>query len=72
MRRKDDMDAEICIVGAGPAGITLAREFIGCKTTVAIIESGGLNFDARIQELNEKRGQSVPNTQAFARPVAAR
>ena len=50
---KTVLDAEICIVGAGPAGITLAREFIGRKTTVAIIESGGLNFDTRIQELNE-------------------
>ena len=50
---KTVLDAEICIVGAGPAGITLAREFVGRKTTVAIIESGGLNFDARIQELNE-------------------
>ena len=47
------LDADICIVGAGPAGITLAREFIGSKTTVLILESGGLNYDKRCQELNE-------------------
>ena len=50
---KTVLDAEICIIGAGPAGITLAREFVGAKTTVAIIESGGLNVDDRAQELNE-------------------
>jgi choline dehydrogenase-like flavoprotein len=50
---KTALDAEICVVGAGPAGITLAREFVGGNTTVAVIDSGGLNFDARIQELNE-------------------
>src|SRR5262245_18445417 len=47
------LDADICIVGSGPAGITLAREFIGSETTVLILESGGLNYDKRCQELNE-------------------
>ena len=47
------LNADICIVGAGPAGITLAREFIGSKSTVLILESGGLNYDRRSQELNE-------------------
>jgi choline dehydrogenase-like flavoprotein len=47
------LDADICIAGAGPAGITLAREFIGSKVTVLILESGGLKSDKRTQELNE-------------------
>ena len=49
---KTMLDADICIVGAGPAGLTLAREFAGSKTTVLIFESGGLNLDERSQELN--------------------
>ncbi len=47
------LDADICIVGAGPAGLALAREFIGSKATVLVLESGGLNSDTRAQELNE-------------------
>jgi choline dehydrogenase-like flavoprotein len=47
------LDADICIVGAGPAGLTLAREFVGSKPTVLILESGGLKSDKRAQELNE-------------------
>ncbi len=50
---KTVLDAEICIVGAGPAGLTLAHEFVDSKTTVLILESGGLISDERTQELNE-------------------
>lgn len=34
--------ADVCIVGAGAAGITIAREFLGAPQTVVILESGGL------------------------------
>ena len=47
------LEADICIVGAGPAGITLAREFIGHKADVLILESGGLEPEEHIQQLNE-------------------
>lgn len=43
--------ADICIIGAGAAGITIAREFAGHAQSVILLESGGLNFDQRIQEL---------------------
>jgi choline dehydrogenase-like flavoprotein len=42
---------DICIVGAGPAGISLAREFINHQMEVTLIESGGLDFDPKIQSL---------------------
>jgi len=32
--------ADICIVGAGAAGITLAREFIDTPFSVLLLESG--------------------------------
>lgn len=47
------IETEICIVGSGAAGITLAREFIGHKTKVCLVESGGLEFDQRTQALSE-------------------
>jgi choline dehydrogenase-like flavoprotein len=41
--------ADICIVGAGAAGIALAREFAGQSCRVALIESGDLDFHHRPQ-----------------------
>ena len=34
--------ADLCIVGAGAAGISLALQFAGTKLKVVLIESGGL------------------------------
>ena len=43
---KDEViHTEVCIVGAGPAGITLARELIGQNFRVCLLEGGGLEFD---------------------------
>jgi choline dehydrogenase-like flavoprotein len=47
------VDTEVCIVGAGAAGITLARELAGSKFRVCLLESGGLDFDRETQSLNE-------------------
>ncbi|NMG08345.1 GMC family oxidoreductase [Brasilonema sp. UFV-L1] len=47
------IETEVCIVGSGAAGITLAREFIGHKTKVCLVESGGLEFDPQTQALSE-------------------
>jgi len=45
------LECDICIAGAGAAGITLAHELSGSKLRVIVLESGGLNFDAEIQSL---------------------
>ncbi|HXR19680.1 MAG TPA: GMC family oxidoreductase [Steroidobacteraceae bacterium] len=45
------IDVDVCIVGAGAAGITLARDLAGRNRTVALIESGGFDFDADTQAL---------------------
>ncbi len=42
---------EICVVGAGAAGITLARELNGSRLACLLLESGGLEFDAKTAEL---------------------
>lgn len=45
------IETQVCIIGAGPAGITLAREFANQDFQVCLLESGGLEFDPEIQSL---------------------
>ena len=49
--------ADVCIIGAGPAGIALAREYIGTDLRVCLLESGGLESDEATQSL--RKGESV-------------
>ena len=46
-----DITGDICIVGAGAAGITLARELNGSGLTCILLESGGIEYDSQTQEL---------------------
>jgi choline dehydrogenase-like flavoprotein len=53
-RRSDSgerIDCDVCIVGAGPAGITLARELDGGTLDVCLLESGGAEPDPNTQDL---------------------
>jgi choline dehydrogenase-like flavoprotein len=47
------IETDLCIVGAGAAGLTLACQFAGMSTRVCLIESGGLDFDWQTQSLYE-------------------
>jgi len=45
------LKADICIVGAGAAGIAIALDYIGSRLRVAVIESGGFDYEAETQQL---------------------
>lgn len=45
------LKADICIAGAGAAGITLARELTGAGLSVIIVESGGFELEGDTQFL---------------------
>ena len=45
------LDAEVVVVGAGPAGITVALELARRGTRVLLLESGGRERDRRVQAL---------------------
>jgi choline dehydrogenase-like flavoprotein len=47
------IESDICIVGAGPAGTTLAREFRGTNLRVCLLESGGTEPDEVTQSLSQ-------------------
>ena len=48
---------DLCIVGAGTAGIALAQRFLGGSCRVGVLESGGVTFDRAAQAL--AGGESV-------------
>ena len=45
------VETDLCIVGAGTAGIALAREFIKAPCRVLLLESGGRQPEAATQSL---------------------
>src|SRR4051812_44143825 len=54
------LEADICVIGSGAAGITLARDFIGRSHRVILLESGPFDFDDAANELNEGRSVGRP------------
>lgn len=53
------VEADLCIFGAGAAGLAIAREFLGTTRQVYVIESGGMEATERNQSLYE--GTSIGN-----------
>jgi choline dehydrogenase-like flavoprotein len=51
------IEGDLCIVGAGAAGISMAMEWSGASQRVLLLEAGGFDYDARMQELY--RGEIV-------------
>ena len=49
------LEADLCIVGSGPAGIAIARHFAKSKLDVLVLESGGLSAESSIQSLYDGR-----------------
>jgi choline dehydrogenase-like flavoprotein len=45
------LDADVCIVGAGAAGIAMVLDFMGTDLRVLLLESGGLTFEKDTQAL---------------------
>src|SRR5260370_32341097 len=57
-----EVAADICIVGGGAAGITLAREFIGTRFSVLMLEGGGLETELETQKLYDSEVVGLPHT----------
>ncbi len=64
-----DLECDICIVGAGAAGITMALEFMHTPYKVLLMESGAFNFNAKTQSLydGEVTGRPVTFTPTTSR-----
>ena len=53
---------DIAIIGGGPAGISLALALADSKLNIALLESGGMNFDPSTQNMYAGDETGVPYT----------
>lgn len=54
------LQADVCIIGAGPAGITLARSLEGQGIDVLLLEGGGETPDREVQALYAGENEGEP------------
>jgi choline dehydrogenase-like flavoprotein len=54
------LEADLCIVGAGAAGLTIAREFANGAVDVIMVESGEIGVDDAYEQLNDGEVGSTP------------
>ncbi|MGZ8994971.1 MAG: GMC oxidoreductase [Rhodospirillales bacterium] len=55
-----DIETDLCVIGAGAGGISLAREFNGRPVRVCLLESGGLRAERETQSLYEGESVGIP------------
>ncbi len=55
------LDADICVIGAGAAGITLALQLAGNALSIIVLESGGLDPDLDTQSMYRGELTGLPN-----------
>ncbi len=47
------LSTDVCIIGGGAAGISIARELIDADCSVMLLESGGMSLNSEVQRLYE-------------------
>lgn len=64
-----ELFSDVCIIGAGAAGITIARDLVRSGVDVCLLEAGGLNIDTRVDRLSviENVGRDYQPNQARLR-----
>jgi choline dehydrogenase-like flavoprotein len=53
---REEIATDVCVIGAGPAGITVARQLEGTGLRVCLMESGGRTIERSVQA--QSRGES--------------
>src|SRR5215510_11538293 len=50
------IEGDVCIIGAGAAGISMAMDWIKTPYKVVLLESGGFEYDEKVQDLYKGKG----------------
>jgi len=64
------LECDVCVIGGGPAGISVALELAECGAHVIVLESGGSENEPQIQELND--GATIGSSYAGLRATRHR
>jgi choline dehydrogenase-like flavoprotein len=51
--KNTNINTDLCIVGAGAAGLTIAKELANTNIDICLLESGGLDYDQKTHSLYE-------------------
>ena len=75
-RRSRTLEADVCVIGAGPAGITVSEGLVRAGANVVLAESGNWEQDPAAQELNNglaraRSSGTTGGTCATARALSA-
>ena len=54
------LEGDLCIVGAGASGITIARAFANLGVKVLLLEGGGFEFEHQMQDLYKGENVGLP------------
>ena len=54
------IEGDLCIVGAGAAGITLALQFLNSPLRIILLEGGGFDYEPALQDLYRGKNAGLP------------
>ncbi|WP_162958276.1 GMC oxidoreductase [Nocardia yunnanensis] len=63
--RDTDLTADVCVIGSGPAGLTIATELAGSALRVLVLESGGLELTPESDELDDVENVGAARAQPY-------
>ena len=58
--RDSVIEADVCIIGAGPAGLAMVKSMSGTRLKIALLESGNFNFEQETQALCSGNSIGLP------------
>ena len=50
------IEGDICIIGSGPAGLSIAMDWMNTPYKVILLESGGFEYDDKVQDMYKGTG----------------
>jgi choline dehydrogenase-like flavoprotein len=62
-----DLEVDLCVIGAGAAGITIAQAFADSRYRVCLIEAGGFDYEEETQALYDGQSVGIPVGLDFGR-----